>query len=182
EGAEAMAILESAPRTPAFDALRALARAETPRALARGETRHALARGELPEVELGAEWFASASAIEMFIDGMRVARQAELSPRHERPRLSSLALARFDEAVRRSWTQRAVYQVQRAVAARGAHDEAAMRSAAAALAVLWPDSSRALFTAGTVLQRIDGAAAVRLLERTIARDPSWGAAHQVLGN
>lgn len=161
---EALAMLTDAPASPAFDALRALA------------------AGELPEADHGTAWFADATAIEMFIDGMRLDKQIDRAPRHDRQRLARIALERFDEAVRRSTTKRMMYQMERALAADGAGDEAQARSAAAALVVLWPDQQRALFTAGMVLWRFDAHDAIALLERAIEIDPKWGPPYQVLGN
>ncbi|MBK7875603.1 MAG: protein kinase [Planctomycetes bacterium] len=162
--ADAARVLDAAPSTPAFLALRALA------------------AGERPDVILPEDWYATAPALELFVDGMRLSNQLELSPRHERQPLAQLALARFEEAVARSRTSRLVYQLERARAAMAAHDEAAIRAAAGALCVLWPDQERALFTAGSALYAIDPARAIPILERAVALDPDWGAPHQVLGN
>lgn len=158
------ALLADVPPSPALDALRALV------------------SGRTPARELAAEWLAQASAVELFVDGMRLMRQAELGPQLERPGLWSLASARFDEAVQRSPTARAVFQAQRALACRNAKDDRGVRSAAAALARLWPESPRALFTAGNALLRIDARAGRELLERASRLDPTWGPPHQLLGN
>ena len=157
-------VLKEAPLSPALDALRALA------------------GGELPTVEENPAWFATASAVEMFVDGLRVSKQSERVPRHERPRLARIALSRFSESIARSKTARSLYHVQRALAAVGAGDESAMRSEAAALAVLWPDSERELFTAGAALSRIDPQAAIVLLDRAIALDPTWEQPYQSRSN
>ncbi len=158
------ALLEGVPASPALDALRALV------------------AGRTPPRELPAEWLANASAIELFVDGMRLMRQAELGPRYEREAIYVLAAARFGEAVQRSPTARAVFQAQRALASRNAKDERGVRSAAAALVKLWPQSPRALFTAGNALLRYDARAGRELLERAIQLDPTWGPPHQLLGN
>jgi serine/threonine protein kinase/Flp pilus assembly protein TadD len=162
--AEAVAVLADAPPTPAFSALKKLA------------------AGELPDVVEDGEWFATASAVEMFIDGMRLSKQIERTPRHERAHLAALALARFDEAVKRSRSARFLYHVQRAQAAGAAGDEDAIRSAAASLVVLWPEHERALFTAGTALYKVDPSASIPLLEKATRLEPGWGAPNQILGN
>jgi tetratricopeptide (TPR) repeat protein len=74
------------------------------------------------------------------------------------------------------------YHTQRADAANVAHDEAGARSSAAALAVLWPEHNRALFSAGLALADIDAAEAIPLLEKSTRLEPTFEAAHQVLGN
>jgi predicted Zn-dependent protease len=157
-------LLEGAPSTPAFQSLRRLA------------------AGELPAIEQTPEWFAAASALEMFVDGTRLTKQAKRMPYSQRPAVAKLALAHFEEAALRSKTTRMLYQTERALAADNAHDERAVRSTATALIVLWPDQARGLFTAGEVLWPYDVHAAIVLLERSVALDPDWGPAHQVLGN
>lgn len=161
---EALEVLAAAPATPAFRTLRELA------------------SGKLPDADQGEEWFSNASAVEMFIDGMRLSKQIERTPPRERRRLAELALVRFEEAILRSWTTRMFYHVQRALAASRTGDEAAIRSAAAALGVLWPNDARASFTAGVALLSLDPQAAIPLLERAIELEPSWGAPNQNLGN
>jgi tetratricopeptide (TPR) repeat protein len=161
---EALKLLARAPDSPAMEALRAVA------------------SGETPALELGDEWLAGATSIELFVDGLRIGMQAERAPRHEKKALYQVAAGRFAEAVSRSSGARAFYQVKRAFAARDAGDEAGVRSAAAALTTLWPDSARAVFTAGNVLSNYDDEASKRLLLRSIALDPTWGPPHQLLGN
>jgi serine/threonine protein kinase/Flp pilus assembly protein TadD len=161
---EAVAVLADAPPTPAFEALRSLA------------------SGRTPAIDHEDTWFATAPAIEMFVDGMRLMKQSERVARGDKKKLASLALARFEEAVKRSKTARMSFQTERALAALAAGDEAAMRSAAAALVVLWPNHERSLYTAGRVLQDIDPAAAVPLVRRATELDPSWGQPNQLLGN
>jgi Flp pilus assembly protein TadD len=161
---ESAAVLEQAPDTPAIRALRAVA------------------EGASPPLDLGAEWLATSPSIELFVDGLRIAKQAERAPRHERKRVHELAAARFEEAVSRSRGARAFFHVKRAFAARDAGDERGVRSAAAALATLWPGSARALFTAGNTLREFDRRASIGLLRRSIALEPGWGPPHQNLGN
>jgi serine/threonine protein kinase/Flp pilus assembly protein TadD len=161
---EAARLLSRAPNSPAMEAMRSVA------------------SGGRPAVELGADWLASASSIELFVDGLRITKQAERASRGDRKPLYQLASARFAEAVNRSPGARAFYQVKRAFAARDAGDEAGVRSAAAALATLWPDSARAVFTAGNALNKYDRDASQRLLQRSVELDPTWGPPHQLLGN
>ena len=162
--AEALRVLADAPETPAFASLRALA------------------AGQFPRVEQDAHWLANASALELFIDGLRLNKQVERTPRDDRPRVAAVALSRFDQAIQRSNSARLVYHVERALAADAARDEAAVRSAASTLVVLWPNMERALFTAGRVLYVYDPAASIPYLERAIELEPDWGAPYQVLGN
>lgn len=161
---EADTLLASAPDSSAMEAMRAVA------------------KGRSPDLDLGAEWLANASSIELFVDGMRISKQAEIGPRNERKATFQLASARFTEAVNRSPGARAFYQVKRAFSARDAGDEAGVRSAAAALIALWPDSARAVFTAGNALTTFDRSAAAPFLRRSIELDPTWGPPHQLLGN
>jgi serine/threonine protein kinase/Flp pilus assembly protein TadD len=161
---EASILLADAPSTPAFDSLRELV------------------AGRIPEAEQSPEWFATAPAVEMFIDGMRLMNQKDRSPRDDRQRLARLALSRFEEAVKRSKTSRMLFQIQRAQAAVATGDEDALRSAAAALVVLWPDHERALYNAGMALEHIDPPAAILLLRRAVELDPAWDAPNQALGN
>ncbi|MBL8861717.1 MAG: protein kinase [Planctomycetes bacterium] len=161
---DAIRLLAAAPDSPAMESLRAVA------------------SGGAPAPDLGAEWLASAASIELFVDGLRIAKQADRGPRNERPPLYQLAASRFAEAVNRAPGARAFFHVKRAFAARDAGDEAGVRSAAAALTTLWPDSARAVFTAGNTLSRWDKEAARRWLRRSIELDPAWGPPHQQLGN
>ncbi len=161
---EVAALLEHAPRTPAF------------RALAE------LAAGRVPQADQDALWLAEASPAELFVDGLRLKKQAETSPRDERAKLAQLALRRFNEAIVRLRTTRMLYHIERAFAARDAGDEEATRSAAAALALLWPDQERALFTAGNALNVFDPRAGLALLRRATVLDPNWGAPYQNIGN
>ncbi len=159
--AEALALLADAPATPAFEALRELAAGRQPAVeLARVAGRHG----------------------DLFIDGMRLMKQVERVPRLERAIARAWAEARFAEAILRSKTSRMLYHVQRAKAAARAGDEAAARSAAAALVVLWPDQGRAQFTAGNALIDLDARAAIPYLERAIELEPAWEAPYQNLGN
>ncbi len=162
--AEAAAVLADAPRTPAIEAMLALA------------------QGGAPAADLGAEWLAGASSIELFLDGMRLQRQTQQSPRSARQALRALALERFAGAVQRSNSARVLYHVQWAFAARDAGDERAMRAAAAALIALWPNHARSTFSAGCALAPVDRQAAIALLERTTELEPQWGAPYQNLGN
>ncbi len=141
-----------------------------------------MAREEWPPLELGARWFASSSSIDLFVDGLRLSEQARRAPRVERKAIEALAATRFAEAVSRARGARAFFHVKRAFAARAANDEAGVRSSAAALATLWPDSARALFTAGNTLRTYDREAAIEFLRRSIALDPTYGPPHQNLGN
>jgi len=161
---EANELLAQAPDSPAMEALRAVA------------------DGGSPDLDFGSEWLASATSIELFVDGMRISKQADRGPRHERKASYQLASQRFAEAVNRSPGARGFYQMKRAFSARDAGDEVGVRSAAAALMALWPDSARAVFTAGNTLTKYDRNAAAQLLRRSIELDPNWGPPHQLLGN
>jgi tetratricopeptide (TPR) repeat protein len=149
----ALAVLDGAPQTTTFDALRAVA------------------RGESPVSEQRPDWFAHASAVEMFIDGMRLKRQLESVPYSAQPPLARLAESRFQEAIRRSPTARFMYHHELALAARLTRDEGLMRSAAAALLALWPEQERALYLAGSLLLELDPRAAVAILEKRVALFP-----------
>ncbi len=162
--ADVETILANGPGSPAFSALRQLA------------------SGSFPPVQQGKEWFAHASAVEMFVDGMRLMKQSDRASDKDRRSIARLAMQRFEEAIKRSAAARLYYHTQRADAANVARDEAGARSAAAALAVLWPDHNRALFSAGLALVDIDPATAIPLLERSTRLEPTFEAAHQVLGN
>jgi tetratricopeptide (TPR) repeat protein len=161
---EAIELLRRAPDSPAMESLRSVA------------------RGENPKLDLGTDWLASASSTELFVDGLRLQKQAERAPRAERKAIFQVSAARFTEAVNRSPGARAFFHVKRAFATRDAGDEAGVRSASAALSALWPDSSRAVFTAGNALSRYDRKESIRLLRRAIALDPQWGPPYQILGN
>lgn len=162
--AEAAEVLAAAAPTPAIRALQALA------------------AGERPEADLGSEWLGAASSIDLFLDGTRLARQAQQSPSAARPALRALALERFVEAVQRASTARMLYHVQWAFAARDAGGERAMRSAAAALLALWPDHPRSCFSAAQALGKVDPLAAIELYRRVNELEPQWGAPYQNLGN
>ncbi|MBL8857986.1 MAG: protein kinase [Planctomycetes bacterium] len=162
--AEAAALLEGIPPSPALEALQNFLSGRTTR------------------LDLGARWLARASSIELYMDGMRLAERAQRAPRDESAVLFKLAAARFGEAVNRAPRARASYHMLRASACREVGDEAGVRSAVAALTTLWPDSPRVLATAGHVLQQLDSDAAMEFVSRSIEIDPSWGAPHQVLGN
>jgi tetratricopeptide (TPR) repeat protein len=162
--AEAVALLDGIPPSPALAAMQDfVARRPTVR-------------------DLGARWLALASALELYIDGLRLVAQAQRVPRFEGAQLFELAGRRFDEAVRRAPKARASYHIMRASACRETGDEAGARSAAAALATLWPDSPRALGTAAHALQKIDPDTALELVSRSIELDPSWAPLHRTLGN
>ncbi len=162
--ADVETILADGPASPAFNALRDLA------------------AGRTPPAQHDKEWFAHADSVEMFVDGLRLKRQSDRASDADRRPLAKLAMQRFEEAVKRSPAARVYYQTQRAEAASAAGDEAGARSAAAALAVLWPEHNRALFAAGLALENIDPAAAIPLLEKSIRLSPTFEAAHQNLGN
>ena len=66
---------------------------------------------------------------------------------------------------------RALYHVQRANAAIDAGDAAAARSEAEALLVLWPDSFREVYVAGSALLELDPARALPLLARAAELAP-----------
>jgi serine/threonine protein kinase/predicted Zn-dependent protease len=158
----ALAVLSDAPATPEFDALRAIA------------------RGESPAQDNGPSWFLNATAIEMFIDGMRLKEQVARTPPSARGTIGKLCMARFDEAIRRSATARFLYYIELANAAFSTGDEAAMRSAAAALVALWPDQERALYQAGMLLYQIDPKAAIPILEQRIELFPEDSEPHSTL--
>lgn len=162
--AEAAVLLDGIPPSPGLEALRNYL------------------SGRATQRDLGAPWLAHASSIELFMDGMRLAKQAQRGSRHEREALFKLAAARFSEAVNRAPKARAFFQMQRAFACRDARDEAGVRSAAAALTTLWPDSPRALFSAGSALWRWDSDAGMQMVARSIELDPTWGPPHQNLAN
>ncbi|MBL8859543.1 MAG: protein kinase [Planctomycetes bacterium] len=155
-------ITESA-TSPAFDTLRALA------------------DGETPKPRFGPKWFANAPAVEMFVDGWRIMQQMETCAPEEKAALGKLAFERFDEAILRSHVNRMYHHVQRCIAAGESGDEAAIRSAAASLAVLWPSDARANFTAGCALARIAPAEGIPALQRAVRVEPGWPKAHYMLG-
>ncbi len=137
----------------------------------------------------GESWRTEASAIELFIEGMRYQIEAaKLRSPAERTLLGGHALELLNEAVIRAPAARAVYHMLRASAAVDAGDANAARSAAAALLNLWPDSPRELYLAGMALTQTDPETACGILERVIALDPhhfpafhNLGSAHILLG-
>ncbi len=160
--AEALERLRDAPSTRAHDALRALAVGEPPRL-------------EDPP------WLAEASAHELFIDGERLRLAGERRPLSEQRAWMQRALARYDEAVLRSPRAHALYHQLRGWAAASAGDVEAARSAANALANLWPDSAVALHQAGSSLSTLDARASLPLLERAARLDPKRAATFQCIG-
>lgn len=158
----ALELLDDAPRTPAYERLRAIAehRATT---------------------DDDASWLASASAFELFVAGEALRIEGERRPPSEQAQIFGEALARIDEAVVRSPQARAVYHQMRALNASKLGDEATTLSATQALVALWPDSSWSLFQAGSALTKIDPHRALSLLERSAALDPSRASTFQCLG-
>ena len=159
---DALELLRSAPQTPSFDGLRALA-------------------AGVPVPAEDPHWLQTAPAFELFVDGERLRFEAEGRPHSERVEWMRKALARYDEAVLRAPQARMLYHQLRVLAAAEAKDEAATRSSCAALANLWPDSGRALYQAGSALVDFDPAAARSLLDRSIALEPEYSATWQCLG-
>jgi serine/threonine protein kinase/Tfp pilus assembly protein PilF len=166
----ALARLNDAPHTPAYDGLRAMARKESPP----------------PE---DAEWLARATSFELFVDGDRFLIEAGRRPESERADWSRHALARFESAVARAPRARGVYHVLWAVAAALAREEGSAREASAALRTLWPDSARAHFQAAFAIGDFDPRTAITILERALELDPehapaivNLGVAHLRLGD
>src|SRR5688572_6100969 len=108
---EALALLRDEPRTPAYEGLRALASGDP-----------------APSEEDG--WLATASALELFIDGERLRIAGARVPLSERPTWMRKSLERFDEAMLRAPRARALYHSLRAWVAASAGDVPATRSAA----------------------------------------------------
>jgi serine/threonine protein kinase/Tfp pilus assembly protein PilF len=159
---EALERLRGAPSTRAHDALRAFAAGEEPRL-------------EDPP------WLAQASAHELFVDGERLRLAGERRPPSEQRAWMQRALQRYDEAVLRSPRAHALYHQLRGWAAASAGDVEAARSAANALASLWPDSAVALHQAGSSLSTLDARASLPLLERAAQLDPKRAATFQCIG-
>jgi Tfp pilus assembly protein PilF/tRNA A-37 threonylcarbamoyl transferase component Bud32 len=164
---EARKRLENAPRTPAFDGLRALAGSSPPDVAA-------------PARADDADWLLHASALELFIDGQRLRIESDRSRRSQKAAIDARALVRLNEAVIRAPSARALYHRQRALAAQHAGDDAAVRSAAGALLALWPSSAHEIYSAAHAISRVDPAAARVLYERALEMDPSYtGALHNL---
>jgi tetratricopeptide (TPR) repeat protein len=160
---EVLALLRDEPLTPAYEGLRALALGGPP-----------------PSDD--PEWLAKASAHELFLDGERLRIESERRPRDERNAWLSKALERYDEAVLRSTQPRALYQHVRGWVASSLGDAKASRSAANALAKLWPDSAIAQYQAGASLVDLDPQAALPHLRRAAELDPQRLDTFLCLGN
>jgi len=111
------------------------------------------------------------SALDLWLRGMCLETDCKRLPFSARAARHAQAVRCFTEAIMRSPAARPLYHQQRAIAAQGALDAPAARSAAAALLALWPDSPRALYAAGQALSLVDPPAAVRYLEHSLALDP-----------
>jgi tetratricopeptide (TPR) repeat protein/tRNA A-37 threonylcarbamoyl transferase component Bud32 len=159
---EALELLREAPPTRAYAALRAFV------------------AGEPPTLE-DPPWLAEASAHELFLDGERLRLAGERRPLSEQRAWMELALQRYDEAVVRAPRAHPLYHQLRGWAASSAGDLRATRSAANALATLWPDSAVALYQAGSSLSTLDARASLPLLERAAQLDPKRAATFQCIG-
>jgi serine/threonine-protein kinase len=156
---EARARLAQAPPLPELEPLRRAVRGEP-----------------AGEPEAGAR----GSALDLFLEGELLLRTCWELPRSERPPCAQRALALFDEAVARLPAARSLYHMERAYAAQAARDAQAARSAAEALATLWPDSLREVYTAGAVLTELDPPRACELLERAALLGPGhYGVFHNL---
>lgn len=162
ENEQALELLRDAPRSPAFDRLRAMAERRPPP----------------PE---DADWLESASAFELFVDGEALRGESERLAPSEQARVWRVALARFDEAVARAPQARAIYHQMRAWTASQLGDELATRSACRALATLWPDSAWSLYQSGSALWKLDPKRALRQLRRSAELDPTRAATFQCMG-
>jgi tetratricopeptide (TPR) repeat protein len=112
-----------------------------------------------------------ATSVELFLESPRLLEAAASLPPSQRPEAARRALALVSEAVLRAPAARALYHVQRANAAIDAGDAAAARSEAEALLVLWPDSFREVYVAGSALLELDPARALPLLARAAELAP-----------
>jgi len=160
----ALDLLARAPTSPGFEALRSLCRKEP----ITQDTACLESQG--------------ASALDLFLVGVSLSRQADRGPLSQKPADQKRALRMLDEAVVRSPVARPLIHTARAIAASDARDERATRSAVAALVALWPDSGQTMLAAGTALYHFDLRAAVPLLERATKLAPTDPAPFQVLGN
>ncbi|MCE9593969.1 MAG: tetratricopeptide repeat protein, partial [Planctomycetes bacterium] len=158
----AVAALRDAPRSPAFERLRAMAAGVPPTPGDRG-------------------WRKAASSFELFVEGERLRAEGERHPASERPAWMRAAREHLDEAVVRSPRARAYYHHLRVFAASDAADERETRSAVDALVALWPDSPRALYAAGASLVHVDPREARELLQRATTLDPTQAPWFQSLG-
>jgi len=160
----AVELLARAPVSPGFDALRAYSRGAP--------------------VTQDAECLAATNspALELFLVGVSISRQAEEGPASQRADDQRRALRMLDEAVVRSSRARLMMHTMRAIAAADADDERTTRSAVAALLVLWPDSGQAWLSAGTALHPFDPTATEPILLRAAELLPNDSAPFQVLGN
>ncbi len=150
---EGARILEPAPRSPGFDALRSLC--------ARVPVRQ--------DAELAGA--SEAGALDFFLTGLALHVQALRSEYDQRRPTWKRSLAMADEAVVRARTARSYAHVLRAWAADGAEDQAAARSSAGALATLWPDSPIELCAAGRAIVRFDPDGARALYTRAAELAP-----------
>jgi tetratricopeptide (TPR) repeat protein len=157
-------LLARAPSSPGFEALRAYSRGQPVTQDVDG-----LAECRLP-------------ALDLFLVGVAISRQAERGPASQRSADQGRALRMLDEAVVRSPRARLMMHTMRAAAASDARDEVRTRSAVAALLALWPESGQALLSAGTALRHFDPATAEPVLLRAAELMPENSAPFQVLGN
>ena len=160
----ALALLEGAPRTIGFEAVRALSRREV-----------------IPDLR-GAAELHDVATLDLFLVATCLAASSDWQAVSLRGEAKKRALFLADQAILRSREARAFLHVGRAEMAIDAGDEAAARSSADALLHLWPDSAGPVSSAGRALAHLDPQAAVPILERASRLGPADPAPLQVLSN
>jgi tetratricopeptide (TPR) repeat protein/tRNA A-37 threonylcarbamoyl transferase component Bud32 len=160
---EARTLLDSAPSTLGFDALRAS---------------WANTRIDQDRVALTTP---NTSALDFFLIGVALELEADRQNLSTRAAVSARAAAMLNEAVVCAPTPRSFMHVERATAAAEAGDESMARSASRALLALWPDSYDEVFAAGRALGEVDPRAARPIFERASRIDSREPGALQALG-
>lgn len=161
--AQAAKLLEQAPKTPGFDALRVFCGGSP------------ITQDEALMAQPGAE------ALDFFLIGVGLSLEARPQGKSKRDYTFQRALAMLNEAVVRSPHALSFCYVTRALVATDAEDERAARSAAGALLALWPDSFHELVAAGTALMPFDPETSRRALERAVSLDATDPAPLHELG-
>jgi serine/threonine protein kinase/Flp pilus assembly protein TadD len=160
----ALSLLETAPSTPGFDALRACCR-------------------HVPvDQDKNALSSPSSSALDLMLIGDALAVESASAPLSQSRAIELRALVMMNEAVVRSPVARMFMHVQRALLASDVGDQPASRSAVSALLALWPNEFEAVTAAGTALAGFDQNAARPILERASTLNPASPVPLQQLGN